>query len=67
MRGKFVSNSQNPYSNDALMMPPEELRELRKLVSGFVVGPPQATDAYTVEELEAAGLIGLYESPFKEC
>lgn len=33
------------------------------LIDRHQCGPPQATERYTVEELRADGMIGLYEKP----
>jgi hypothetical protein len=32
-------------------------------VSGRLVGPPQATAAYTVEQFVEMGMVGIYEQP----
>lgn len=39
----------------------DAIRRERELYDRFIKGRPQATDTYTVEQLEAMGMIGLYE------
>lgn len=61
------TNFKNPY--ELLYTPStlgdetyaEALNHARALYDRFIKGRPQATDAYTVEELESMGMIGLYE------
>ena len=44
----------------------EAWEELQRYLQGKVIGPPRATDAYTVEELEAMGTVGIYAPNVKE-
>ena len=37
-------------------------REWNEWVADKIIGPPQATEHYTVEQLEAMGLIGIYQN-----
>lgn len=39
----------------------DPLKEHRDLWDRFIKGRPQATDTYTVEELETMGMSGLYK------
>ena len=43
-----------------LCMTLEEQRNHRKLLSRFVSGEPKASEVYTVTQLKAMGMIGLY-------
>ena len=37
-------------------------RELFDSIPGAVIGDPQATDSYTVAELQAMGFVGVYKN-----
>jgi len=66
---KWVTNTQDPRLPNALIyVTPawEETHEqaqanYREFLRGKTIGRPQATQALTVEQLEAMGMVGLYE------
>lgn len=65
---RWLSNTYNPNLPDAKhhvdTMPhqtPEEAWHWHKVwLSGKIIGEPQATDTYTVEQLKAMDLVGVY-------
>lgn len=65
---KWVSNTYDPKAKDAKMFVfrmPDETQEhawrtYLQWLNGKVIGEPQATDHYTVEQLKAMGLVGVY-------
>ena len=72
---KFLSNTYNPNDEDkAKMYLVLNFRESREdewqrwldWLKGKVIGRPQASDTYTVEQLEAMGLVGVYDSSLSE-
>lgn len=64
---EWKTNYTNPYKHNHMPMVMgnesylDALRRERELYDRFIKGRPQATDTYTVEQLEAMGMIGLYE------
>lgn len=79
MLGKFLSNITNPnrpgaehlhcYSFEDIQNGPEAMHEAwlnhLRWINSNVIGPPKATDYYSVEELEAMGMVGIYAPPFE--
>lgn len=65
---KYLTNMYDPSKPDAksqvlcmLWQSVEEAWEkLQRFLQGKIVGRPKETDTYTVEELEAIGLVGIY-------
>lgn len=65
---KFLSNTHDPKDKNARMYvarrfnetPEEAWRWHRKWLKGKVIGDPQATEAYTVEQLKEMGMVGVY-------
>lgn len=78
--GRFLSNLTDPYSENAKLYlalsydewrggPQERDRAWARhmeWVNANVIGPPKATDAYTVEQLQKMGMVGLYARPESE-
>lgn len=74
MLGKFLSNIYNPHSKDAerylthshtdMFNGPSAMKAAwdRHLswINSNVIDKPKATDTYTVEQLEAMGMVGVY-------
>lgn len=64
---EWKTNFTNPYKalHTPIILSGESyldaLRRERELYDRLIKGRPQATDTYTVEQLEAMGMIGLYE------
>ncbi len=58
---KWVTNALDPDGNSRPPKGSEELEQLLDIVSRHTKGPPKASDVFTVERLEAGGLIGLYK------
>ena len=61
---KWLTNAQNPkhFSKDDLR--PQEHRKLELLLEsleGKIIGKPKATKNWSVEGLEAMGMIGVYK------
>lgn len=62
-----MTNFVNPYRIDHSPMRlfgqpwKDALESEKRLYDSMIKGRPQATDAYSVEELEAMGMIGLYK------
>ncbi len=54
----FVSNISDPYSPAALLGP--DGASLLDWARGFLIGRPQPTATYSVEQLEAMGMVGIY-------
>lgn len=45
---KFISNIEKP-------------KRKRRMLTGYVLGEPQATSKYTVKQLKLMGFVGLYQ------
>ena len=72
--GRFLSNEPNPFAHDArerhffsfhaqmqgLGAMEYEWRRHMDWIRKNVLGPPQATETFTSEELERQGLVGVY-------
>lgn len=67
---KWITNSENPYTlngkkeilrTGALLDNPHYLEEQRQYLASKILGPPHATQEYSVKELQAMELIGVYE------
>lgn len=64
---EWKTNYANPYDPEHWPSPEsgethlQALRREREFYDRFIKGRPQATGTYTVEQLEAMGMIGLYE------
>lgn len=71
MLGKWLSNIFDPYRQNSVRnmahgpheTPQEAYEHQEKWLADKVIGPPQATEAYTSEELRAEGIIGVYDGP----
>lgn len=64
----WKTNYSNPYESHHMPMRygieetfSQALQRERRFYDSMIKGKPQATDSYTVEELEAMGMIGLYK------
>jgi hypothetical protein len=56
----FVSNITDPRAPEAMLQP--ELVELAAWLDRHTIGRPQATDDFTVEELERMWMVGVYRA-----
>ncbi len=65
---KWLSNIHDPKDPQAQMYvarsfhetPEEAWAHHQEWLKGKVIGEPQATEAYTVEQLKAMGMVGVY-------
>jgi hypothetical protein len=65
---RFISNTHNPkdkyarrYVVRSFHEPPEQAWQHHlEWLDGKIIGRPQATETYTVEQLEAMDLVGVY-------
>lgn len=66
---KFLSNTYNPTKPDSDLLvcrtfdqtQEEAIGQYRNWLRGKYIGRPQATVKYTVEELEAMDIVGVYD------
>ena len=64
---RWLTNGANPKTagpQDVARLthetPEQALERYQAYARGKVIGPPQATPTYTVEELEMQGVVGIY-------
>jgi hypothetical protein len=65
---KFLSNTHNPKDKFAMTYisrysdetPQQAWENYLRWLDGKIIGRPQATEAYTVEQLESIGMVGVY-------
>jgi len=65
---KFLSNTYDPKRKDAKMhvvrsfhgTDEQAWKHHQEWLQGKVIGRPKATDAYSVEQLEEMGMVGVY-------
>lgn len=68
-RMKFLDNTHDPKDPRARFYLSTELRQTHEeawkmhlqWLEGKIIGDPQPTDTYTVEQLKAMGLVGVYK------
>lgn len=62
--GRHLSNIVNPKSRcwQLMLRCPEEHKERAEWIADNVIGPPMASECFTVKQLENMGYVGLYAS-----
>lgn len=62
MKSIWLTNTNPKYPPVAMFGQTQEEADLRykKWLAGKRIGSPKATEAYTVEQLEARGMVGVY-------
>lgn len=75
--GRFLTNTFDPTKPNAKMYHTYSIHAMQNgktacdmewqhhldYINSHVIGPPSASDTYTVEELEAENMIGIYAKP----